>query len=165
MEKYGSLTPEEKVFSELIDEYTLELPERLTLESKEDFIYLSDLETYEMYLISATDPSEIEMSWKGYEGQKCYQVLQKRESPCPFCTNYRLEKGTDYIWRHHNELLDQDFILKDRLVEWKGKTVRMETVISIKDEERVESVLWRTLNSQNPVSYTHLFRPHSPKYT
>ncbi|MEE0421736.1 MAG: EAL domain-containing protein [Lachnospiraceae bacterium] len=149
MEKYGSLTPEEKVFSELIDEYTLELPERLTLESKEDFIYLSDLETYEMYLISATDPSEIEMSWKGYEGQKCYQVLQKRESPCPFCTNYRLEKGTDYIWRHHNELLDQDFILKDRLVEWKGKTVRMETVISIKDEERVESVLWRTLNSQN----------------
>ena len=34
-------------------------------------------------------------------------------------------------------------------MEWKGKTVRMETVISIKDEERVESVLWRTLNSQN----------------
>lgn len=149
MEKYGSLTPEEEVFSELIDEYTLELPERLTLESKEDFIYLSDLETYEMYLISATDPGEIETSWKGYEGQKCYQVLQNRESPCPFCTNYRLEKGTDYIWRHHNDLLNQDFILKDRLVEWKGKTVRMETVISIKDEERVESVLWRTLNSQN----------------
>ncbi len=75
--------------------------------------------------------------------------FSKERIPCPFCTNYRLEKGTDYIWRHHNELLDQDFILKDRLVEWKGKTVRMETVISIKDEERVESVLWRTLNSQN----------------
>ena len=90
MEKYGSLTPEEKVFSELIDEYTLELPERLTLESKEDFIYLSDLETYEMYLISATDPSEIEMSWKGYEGQKCYQVLQ-RENPLSLL--YQLQAG------------------------------------------------------------------------
>ena len=140
------------IFSFLIDNYTSSLLEKMTLESKNDFIYLSDLDTYELYLVSAKNPEEIDITWKDAIGKKCYEVLQGRNSPCPFCTNHLLEKDMDYIWKHHNDMLNGDYILKDRLVEWNGKVVRMEIVINVTDSKRLDEVLWRSLATQNLLS-------------
>lgn len=139
----------EQIFTRLIERYALELPERLTLESKQDFIYLSDLDTYELYFISMNNPEQLHDSLRDYQGKKCYEVLQGRSTPCPFCTNHLLKKEMDYIWKFHNDIIDADYILKDRLVTWKGKTVRMEVVVDVSDPQRVESVLARSLANQN----------------
>lgn len=139
----------ERIVTYLIRRYVLELPEAVTLESDSDFIYLSDMETYELYLMSAENSDKINQSWKDYKGKKCYEALQKRTSPCPFCTNSILEKDMDYIWKFHNDVADGDYILKDRIVNWNGKMVRMETVIDVSNLERMERVILRSLGSQN----------------
>ena len=65
-----TLAREEQLFSRLIDECTLDFSEELTLETNQDFIYLSDVDTYELYLISIADPNQMEENWKGYQGKK-----------------------------------------------------------------------------------------------
>ena len=95
--------------------------EALTLETAEDFIYLSDPKTYELYLISVAEPGRIKETWGDYKGKKCYEVLQNRKEPCPFCTNAVLRRDQYYIWKHHNDVIDGDYILKDKLVEWEKK--------------------------------------------
>ena len=63
----------------------------LILSSSGSVCYLCDVETYElihltragMQIYGMTDPSE-------YQGKKCYEVLQGRSSPCPFCNNSKL---------------------------------------------------------------------------
>lgn len=143
------LSEREALFERLIEHFAEALPERLTLETRQDFIYLSDLDTYELYLISVSDWSELPAVWHDYQGKKCYEVLQGRDAPCPFCTNRLLDHDIDYIWRFHNHLTGGDYILKDRLVDWNGKTVRMEVVIDVSDSSRIEDVLQRSMENQN----------------
>lgn len=68
--------------------------------------YLSDPVTYELYLISVVDPGKIKRTWGDYRGKKCYQVLQGRTEPCPFCTNDILSREQYYIWKHHNDIIN-----------------------------------------------------------
>ena len=67
----SGLTRQEQLLSRLIEEYSLDFSERLTLKTAQDFIYLSDIETYELYLISTSDEGELPPQWRGYAGRKC----------------------------------------------------------------------------------------------
>lgn len=149
MDGYVGLSGESAVFTHMLEKYALGFSEKLTLESNEDFIYLSDPVTYELYLINVVDPGKIKRTWGDYQGKKCYQVLQGRTEPCPFCTNDILSREQYYIWKHHNDIINGDYILKDKLVEWEGKTVRMEVVMDVSGPERTDEVLQRSLNGQN----------------
>jgi len=46
----------------------------------------------------------IKETWGDYKGKKCYEVLQNRKEPCPFCTNAVLRRDQYYIWKHHNDV-------------------------------------------------------------
>lgn len=143
------LAREEQLFSRLIDECTLDFSEELTLETNQDFIYLSDIDTYELYLISIADPNQMEENWKGYQGKKCYEVLQGRDSPCPFCTNHLLTKDKYYVWEYFNPIVKHNYILKDKLVDWHGKTVRLEVVMDVTDGSRVNQILRNNIEMQS----------------
>ncbi|MGI6200328.1 MAG: EAL domain-containing protein [Christensenellales bacterium] len=143
------LSPLERQVYDLIDRYTLDFSEELTLESPEDFFYLSDTETYEIYLISVVNPGQMNEAWKHYQGRKCYEVLQGRSTPCPFCTNHQLAQDRYLVWEYRNPILQRDYILKDKLVNWKGKQVRMEVVIDVNDPRRISRVLRDNIECQN----------------
>ena len=145
----SGLTRQEQLLSRLIEEYSLDFSERLTLKTAQDFIYLSDIETYELYLISTSDEGELPPQWRGYAGRKCYEVLQNRTDPCPFCTNSRLVRDQYYIWQHYNPIAGRNYILKDKLVDYKGRQVRMEVVIDVSTSSRVYKVLQNSIESQN----------------
>lgn len=147
-----NILADEALLTYLFETHVQSFSEKLTLETNEDFFYLSDIDTYELYLISAVDPEKIVVSWKGYEGRKCYEVLQNRKNPCPFCTNAMLSQDQYYIWKHYNEIIDKDYILKDKLVEWEGKLVRMEVVMDVSNAARIDEVLRRSLDGQNILS-------------
>ena len=113
------------------------------------------------YLISVVNPGQMNEAWKHYQGRKCYEVLQGRSTPCPFCTNHQLAQDRYLVWEYRNPILQRNYILKDKLVNWKGKQVRMEVVIDVNDPRRISRVLRDNIECQNiligciPVSYTH----------
>lgn len=143
------MTKNELRLSKLMAGNLMPFSEMLALETNEDFIYLSDPDTYELYMISAPDPAMIFASWGDYKGKKCYEVLQNRDSPCPFCTNKLLTKNGFYVWRYYNPLAKREYMLKDKLVSWNDKLVRMEVVMDISSTERLNQVMDSSIERQN----------------
>lgn len=56
-------------------------------------------------------------------------MLQGRNTPCPFCNNAKLVKEKFTTWEYENPYLKKYFIVKDKLVEWNGRPVRMEIAV------------------------------------
>lgn len=103
------------------------------LESMDEIIYVSDLANHELYYLNPVGCGLTGVY--DYKGQKCYKVLQGRNSPCEFCTNDRLTKDSFYIWEWDNQLLHRHYILKDKLIDWRGKTCRLELAIDVSERE------------------------------
>ncbi|MEI3349480.1 MAG: hypothetical protein V8R55_14275 [Dysosmobacter sp.] len=85
----------------------------------DEVIYVSDLETYELYYLNPAGRRLTGVS--DYQGQKCYKVLQGRTDPCDFCTNHCLRRDSFYVWERENKVLNGYFMLKDKLIPWRGK--------------------------------------------
>ncbi|HBG1611900.1 TPA: diguanylate cyclase [Clostridioides difficile] len=128
-------------------------------ESKENFkwmmseyagnVYISDMDTYELLYLNKHSCNTLQASANELIGRKCYEVLQGRTSPCPFCTNSYLKKDDTYEWEFYNKKLKRTFIIKDRMLNWQGRRVRIELSYDMysaeyklakKDQER-ESIL------------------------
>ncbi len=99
----------------------------LIMEASGSICYLCDTQTYElmhltkpgMEVYGLSDPEE-------YRGRKCYEILQGRDSPCPFCTNGKLMEGKEFRWEHFNEKLQRWFDVTDTLVRTDGRLCRLE---------------------------------------
>lgn len=137
-----------EIFSKIISGYSINASERFMLENDNDFLYFSDLNTYELYEIISQKPGLAERRWGNYKGRKCYEVLQERDSPCLFCTNRLLKKDEYLIWSFKNPITNHEYLLKDKLAEWNGKIVRMEIAMDISETGRVRKVLEENLESQ-----------------
>ena len=55
-------------------------------------IYISDLETYELLFLNKTAAATLHTTKAEVTGKKCYEVIQGRTSPCPFCNNALLRR-------------------------------------------------------------------------
>lgn len=102
------------------------------LDKIDDYIYVSDIYSYEMLFINKKIRESTGINYD-YKGRKCFEILQGRTSPCPFCTNHILSEDKYYIWQHFNQYFGSQFILKDKLIEWDGKLVRFELALDITD--------------------------------
>ena len=89
--------------------------------------YVSDMETYELLYVN---PIALETlghaSLSQVKGRKCYEVIQGRTSPCPFCTNDRICEEEFYEWEFYNPTLKRTFMIKNRVVDWEGRRARLE---------------------------------------
>ncbi|HGH4593071.1 TPA: diguanylate cyclase [Clostridioides difficile] len=112
-------------------------------------IYISDMDTYELLYLNKHSCNTLQASANELIGRKCYEVIQGRTSPCPFCTNSYLKKDDIYEWEFYNKKLKRTFIIKDRMLNWQGRRVRIELSYDMysaeyklakKDQER-ESIL------------------------
>ncbi|MCR0568655.1 GGDEF domain-containing protein [[Clostridium] innocuum] len=112
-------------------------------------VYISDMDTYELLYLNAHACNTLQANAETVIGEKCYKVIQGRTSPCPFCTNHRLKKDETYEWEFYNPNLQRTFMIKDRMLNWKGHRARLELSYDMysaeyklakKDQER-ESIL------------------------
>jgi len=113
------------------------------LDAVEHPIYVADPDTYEVLFVNR---ALRELLGKDPVGGRCYREFQGREEPCGFCTNQRIKEldGRPYYWERHNELLDRDYYLTDRLIDWPdGRRVRFELALDITDRKRAEEALRR----------------------
>ena len=88
--------------------------------------YISDMETYELLYVNKQACNTLQMTEEQLLGKKCYVAIQGREEPCPFCTNPYLKRNETYEWEFYNPKLRRTFLIKDRMLDWKGHKARIE---------------------------------------
>lgn len=89
-------------------------------------VYVSDMETYELLYLNKHASETLQVYADALIGKKCYEVIQGRTSPCPFCTNQYLKEDGAYEWEFYNPNLKRTFIIKDRMLNWEGRRARIE---------------------------------------
>lgn len=119
------------------------------VESMDEMIYVSDMETYELYYLNAVGRRMTGVY--DYKGCKCYEVLQGKEKPCEFCTNGQLCKEKFLVWEMENEFLEKHFLLKDKLIPWKGKMARVEMAFDITEKEILSQSTQQRLNLKRTI--------------
>lgn len=89
-------------------------------------VYISDMDTYELLYVNKQSCNTLQVSANEVLGRKCYEVIQGRTSPCPFCTNSYLKKDEVYEWEFYNNMLNRTFMIKNRMLNWEGRRARIE---------------------------------------
>jgi len=89
-------------------------------------IYICDMETYELLYLNRAACTTLKTRKEKLIGRKCYEVIQDRSEPCPFCTNPYLSKDRFYEWEFNNKVLGRTFMIKNRIIEWNGRRARIE---------------------------------------
>ncbi len=89
-------------------------------------VYISDMDTYELLYLNQNSYKTLGKSASQVLGRKCYEVIQGRTAPCPFCTNDKLREDADYDWEFDNPLLQKTFMIKNREISWDGRRARIE---------------------------------------
>ena len=112
------------------------------IEELDDVIYLSDPETYEILFVNRACRENLGLCTpEDYLGKPCYKMLQNRDEPCPFCTNHLLRPDEFYAWEHFNERDRRHYLLKDKLISYKGRKMRLEIAVDITKKETVSRKL------------------------
>lgn len=115
-----------------------------------ELVYVSDPETYELLFVNQTGCQTLHL--ENYKQKKCYEVLQGKTSPCEFCTNDRLCDDNFYTWEFTNPSIGRHFLLKDKIIQWRGKTARMEIAFDITERELQKQELKNMLDVQTLIT-------------
>lgn len=104
------------------------------LDGLSELIYISDPKTYELLYINRAG-KEIYGLDADDGTRACYEVLQGRTSPCPFCTNGLLNERSFLEWEHTSPVTRHHYLLRDKFVQWNGRLARLEIAFDITDHE------------------------------
>lgn len=111
-------------------------------ENLDEFVYVTDMDTYELiYMNKKTRETYGMDSLETLAGKKCYEVLQRSNTPCAICNNQELTEGHFKEWCYYNPVLDKHLSLKDTMVEEDGKHYRIELAVDVSAQERQGKVL------------------------
>ena len=119
-------------------------------ENLDEVVYISDMDSYELYYLNPA--GRILTGIHDYKGRKCYKVLQGRNDPCEFCTNHKLSTEYFYVWERENTFLERYFLLKDKLIQWKGKKARLEVAVDVTEKEVVSQRIQEKLDFERNIS-------------
>lgn len=109
------------------------LAESIIVNETDSFIYISDPRTHDVLYVNNFGKRLLNL--RDVRGHKCYRLFHGRETPCEFCTNHLLSSEKFYIWEHFNELIGRSYLLKDKLIAWKGRQARLEIAVDITTKE------------------------------
>ena len=130
----------ERALRESRDEIRREREQLLSIfDSIDEVIYVADPETYEILYANET----CRRHFGEIVGRRCYEGLQARDKPCPFCTNDRIlgeNLGKTHIWEFQNRKTNHRFRCIDRAIRWPdSRWVRCELAIDIEEQKRAEA--------------------------
>lgn len=122
------------------------------MDEYEGNVYISDMDNYELLYLNKVATATLQMTPEDILGRKCYEVIQKRTSPCSFCTNDCLTKDKFYEWEFYNPNLERNFLIKNRVIDWNGHRARIElshdmysTEYKLAKKDRERDALIRTI--------------------
>ena len=116
---------------------------KVIVDAVDEVIYVADPDTYELLYLSQKG---IE-GWGDIVGRKCYEGLQNRDAPCPFCTNDRIfgdYDGRAFVWEFQNEVTKGWYRCIDKAIDWPdGRRVRFEMAVDITKQKEAEELIRR----------------------
>lgn len=122
------------------------------MDEYEGNIYISDMDDYELLYVNKTACETLNQPSEKVVGRKCYEVIQGRTSPCPFCTNNVINDKEFYEWEFDNPVLKRTFMIKNRVINWEGRRARLElshdmfsTEYKLAKKDKEREVILRTL--------------------
>lgn len=131
-----------------------------------DPLYISDIETYDLLYINEPGRELFGIGPdKDITDFKCYEFLQHRDSPCPFCTNRFLTRNECYVWEYTNPITKRRHLLNDRLIDWNGRDARIEVGFEI-SARKEEGMRFRNLHESEQIildCVSALYRENDPE--
>jgi|GEM_PF-2737939 len=110
-------------------------------DSVDEPVYVANTETYDVIFTNKV----LKERFGPLGHKKCYEYLQNRKAPCPFCTNDKILgefSGKSYIWEFQNEINKRWYRCIDKAISWPdGRTVRYEMAVDITDLKKTEEAL------------------------
>ncbi len=102
-----------------------------------DMAYLVDPETFNLICGNKAFYERIGRSEAECAGKKCYEVMHKRDSPCPFCSKANWTPDKFFLWKNLNSALEQEFLIKNKLVQWRGREALLALAIDISNDKSI----------------------------
>lgn len=116
------------------------------------YAYVADIESYELLYLNQTCCKTVGLPKEKLVGHKCYEIIQGRNAPCPFCTNECLGEEEFYEWEYYNPFFDSTYMIKNRIIDWDGHKARLELSqdshsleYRLKKKEREQEAIIRTI--------------------
>lgn len=116
------------------------------LNSMENIIFVTDMETYEVLFINEAGRK----MYGDVHGRKCWQVFQKdMTEPCSFCRNHELIKAEDIDgsarrWEQFDPETGRWTARRDHAIRWVGnRLVHMQVAIDITENKKIQNELTR----------------------
>lgn len=112
----------------------------LVMDVSDCICYIADPVTYDLLYVNRKGQRLLGLP-DGFPQDKCYRILQGKDSVCEFCTNALLSPGRFHTWEFYNPKLARHFFIRDTLIEHKDKKLRLEFCFDITDRKREEMKL------------------------
>lgn len=120
------------------------------IDEMSELIYVVDLENYHLLYMNKAGRDSFGVS--DVKGHLCYKLVHGKDSPCEFCPNALLTEDAFYTWEHSNRKLDRHFLLKDRIIDWNGKKVKIEVAFDMTQKEAQQAALRNELEMENLIT-------------
>lgn len=114
-----------------------------------ELLYITDIETYELLFLNEAGQRSFNID--NFYGQKCYKVLQGRDTPCTFCNNNILSEKENITWEFTNPITQRHYLLKDRKILWDNREARMEIAFDLTDNENKKKQLQYLLDAEQMI--------------
>lgn len=118
-------------------------------ESMEEMVFVNDVDTYELHYMNAAGRKMTGVY--DYKDCKCYEIMRGRDAPCEFCTQGQICEDKFSVWESYNPFLNRHFILKEKLIPWQGKMMRLGIGIDITHKEIVSKSIQKKLDFEEAI--------------
>lgn len=122
------------------------------LANQEDWLYITDCETYDLKLVLNNTSSSFPDADGDWQGKKCYEYIEHRSSPCEGCAMKNIRSDNFYSAICRNSASGADIFTKDVRLDWGGRPCKLQTVFDITDHARRDELLSEYLQSRNIMS-------------
>lgn len=114
-----------------------------------EMAYLIHPKTYELVCANQAFYDRIGNTEAECRGRKCYEIIHKRDLPCPFCGKNNWTDDKFYMYRNYNEALEQEFLVKNKLVQWGRKKYLFAIAVDLSNDKNIlESLENETTENQ-----------------
>ena len=124
-----------------------------------DIAYLVDPESLKLLVGNESFYERLGLTKKQCEGRTCYDLMHGRKSPCPFCARANWSTDKFFLWKDFNNCLEQEFLMKHKLVRWQNRDVLLVVAVDISnDKSVVDSLENDTSESRSLLSAVQLMK-------
>lgn len=103
-------------------------------DTMDELIMISDPETYDMIYMNQVAQKVYQIKGpEEYRNRKCYEILEDRQTPCPACPLNILRQDKFHTVTHHNLKTGLDFLIRDTLVPWRGRTLHFTMALNLQE--------------------------------